>query len=518
MPTNTSSLPDISAVQVLDVQLRQQLMQARELRLAQQLAQAEQLLRSIINSTKQHTQALQAGQVVNIGWKELQAHCTFELAAIASAVNKPEQTLALLQHAVHLQPENPQFCLLLGVQYGQADQDEEAEHWFKQSLQAQPNWEAYYNLGVIYLHQVRLEEAKQAYQSALKLAPAEQGTRILLSLAKALHKLGELSTAINYYQQVLSTPNIDAELYHETQLSLGLALLLKGDYQRAWPLYEARWRIADRSIETPDGVQCPRWQGENLQGKRLLVLDEQGYGDTLQFIRFLPQLNAQACFLRCADPLIPLLQNSLGISTIYSYQAELPECDYYVHLTSLPAILNIGLADLPLATKYIQAPERIWQVPPTGLKVGLVWAGNPGHKNDKNRSCPLEAFSQLWQIDSIHWISLQKGSGQAQLQNTTRTPLIDAGSQLQNFADTASLLQHLDLIISVDTSVVHLAGAMGKACWVLLPFLPDWRWLEQGDTTPWYPSLRLFRQTSAGDWDTPISQIQQALQNLVNKQ
>jgi hypothetical protein len=296
--------------------------------------------------------------------------------------------------------------------------------------------------------------------------------------------------------------------------------LLHGDFEHGWPEYEWRWKTRDFSSGRRPFTQ-PQWDGGSLNGRTILLHAEQGLGDTLQFIRYAP-LVAEAAgniVVECPAPLKRLLRHSLRQVPVLSKGEPLPPFDIHCPMLSLPLACRTTLANIPRQVPYLNADSELaahWQGKLVSqrelLKVGLAWAGNKAHKNDRHRSIELSTLAPLGEVPHVSFISLQKGEPAKQ---ATRAPagitLFDWSNELGDFADTATLIANLDLIISVDTAVAHLAGAMGKPVWTLLPFVPDWRWLLEREDSPWYPTMRLFRQSAPGDWSGVITRVVGAL-------
>jgi hypothetical protein len=268
--------------------------------------------------------------------------------------------------------------------------------------------------------------------------------------------------------------------------------------------------------------QAPLWDGSPLEGRTILVRVEQGLGDTLQFIRYLPlvQRRGGRVILVCQPALVGLLTGSrgLGIERLLAQGDPLPEYDLHVSLLSLPGLLGTTLENVPADVPYLEAepqPVEAWRQrlgSYRGFKIGIVWQGNPDHRMDRFRSTRLAQFAPLARVPGVHLFSLQKGPGAEQLAALTdRFPVTDLGSGLDDFRDTAAVLKNLDLVVSVDTSVAHLAGALGIPVWVALHFPAEWRWLTGREDSPWYPTMRLFRQTSPGQWEDVFRRIAEAL-------
>ena len=268
----------------------------------------------------------------------------------------------------------------------------------------------------------------------------------------------------------------------------------------------------------------PRWDGSSLQGQTILLFAEQGLGDTLHFIRYAPLVKQTGAtvIVQCQGPLLRLLSTCAGIDCLVPEDAEPPGFDVQAPLPSLPGLARTTLASIPAQLPYLSADPELrvrWQEALSGVrdfKVGIAWQGNTGHKRDRQRSVPLLAFLPLARIPDVRLVSLQKGPGREQLyEHPDHLAVLDMADQLGDFADTAALMSNLDLVVTVDTAVAHLAGALGLPVWVALPLCPDWRWLLEREDSPWYPSMRLFRQTTLGDWSGVFDRLTRALRQHV---
>ncbi len=334
-------------------------------------------------------------------------------------------------------------------------------------------------------------------------------------LGKAQYELGDPTAAAKAFRTAANlSENPALSRYHRS-----LALLLAGRFEEGWAEYEERINVPALGHRRYDK---PRWTGEPLNGKRLLVVAEQGYGDMIQFARYLPWLTrfGGSVTLEAPATLIPLLQPVADdITLVPSDDGPRPdsEFDCYIYLMSLSHILGTTETSIPAEIPYIAAPpDRIeaWQseldVP--GFKVGIAWAGRPTHPQDAQRSMNSALLEPLTEIDNVHLFSLQKDKTTRPLSAELSNHLsADFGPQLTSFAETAAIITHLDLVITVDTSLAHLAGALGKPVWILLPYAPDWRWLLQQEGTPWYPTMRLLRQKIAGDWENVVTEMRAVL-------
>ncbi|GAB6052673.1 hypothetical protein JCM17960_14930 [Magnetospira thiophila] len=370
------------------------------------------------------------------------------------------------------------------------------------------------NLGNALRDLDRQPEALAAHREAVRLDPNNGGTWYNMGLV--LQDLGELDEAIACFDRTLQLNPNDGKC----QWDRALAILLTGDLRRGFEAYEARWRLPDTPRHgLPDDLL---WQGQALSGKHIFLHQEQGFGDTIQFIRYVSRLKAQGAevTLACHTALIRLFSNMPEIDHLLA-KGEVPAAyDYHAPLLSLPRVFGTTLDTIPASVPYLVPPAVDGLALPPRLpgarRVGIVWGGSPSHRNDRRRSVALERFIDLAGRPDVSLISLQKGERERDLALTGGGALIAAmGSRLEDFADTAALLGQLDLVITVDTSVAHLAGALNVPAWVLLPFAPDWRWMRGRTDSPWYPSLRLFRQPSPGDWDSLFEQLNRALDETI---
>lgn len=369
---------------------------------------------------------------------------------------------------------------------------------------------AWSNLGNALRAANRLEEARHAQETAIDLSPG--AAQIHYNLGLVYRDLGDLDAAQHSFRR--------AELlgYEKPDLAWdrALTLLLAGDLTAGFDAYESRWALPENS---PRHADIPQWHGEDGGGRSILVHHEQGLGDTLQFCRYVARLAERfdTVVFEAQAPLIPLLADSPGFEevTLVETGGALPPCDVQSPLLSLPRHFNDPPEALFGETPYLSTPSGgpVLRAAPAGhLKVGLAWAGKPSHRNDRNRSIALADFARLLDVTGIAFYSFQIGPAARQIVETGFTGLVhDCSPSIRHYGDTAALVTKLDLLISVDTSIVHLAGALGVSVWTLLPFAPDWRWQLQRDDTPWYPSMSLFRQTSPGEWRETIDRVRHAL-------
>ncbi|MHB1231982.1 MAG: tetratricopeptide repeat protein [Burkholderiales bacterium] len=422
---------------------------------------------------------------------------------------------AALRYAVELEPGHASARNNLGVALKALGRLEEAEPQLREAVRLDPAYsEAYNNLGNVLTQQDRLQEAEHAFRQALLHDPAN--AQAYNNLGIAMQALGAVDAALQCYDTAtLLRPN-----FGQAHWNRALALLLRGDYAAGFEAYE--WGFEAGARPRP-ACGTPPWQGSAEPGKTLLVHSEQGFGDTLQFVRFLRQAKQRVgrLVLSCQPALVALLSHSLikagWADTVIAETATMPPHDYHCALMSLPHVLRVNGA-LGTDTPYLYADTRrtgrmAQAIGGQGLKAGLVWAGLPSHQNDRHRSIGIAPFKALLKIPGVHFYSLQKGPAEAALEEAGML-IANLAPRLDDFADTAAAIAQLDLVITVDTAVAHLAGAMGKPAWVLLPFAPDWRWGLNRSASAWYPTLKLFRQAQRGSWESVFDQMQLALTRM----
>ena len=398
---------------------------------------------------------------------------------------------------------------------------------------------AHNNRGLLLVKLGRRREADASFERALKLAPGNPHVRfnqlmvrpdgdlaeardccrraleerpndldIMTNLAIVLQFSGRYDEARAQYEHALSiVPDHLNALFN-----LSLLLLLQGEYPRGWTAYESRWRLLD--MKKPPFAE-PEWQGEDLHGKTVLLNAEQGFGDTIQALRYIPAVVARGArvALRIDRPLVRLAASLPGDLIITPTKARPPAFDLWCPLLTLPRILDTRIESIPADVPYLHVRSAIaerWRQRLShlaGLKIGLVWAGSPTHVNDFRRSIELERLEPLLGVNGTTFVSLQVGPRAADASKLPAGTITDVSAALTDFAETAGAILNLDLVIAADTAVVHLAGALGRPAWVMLPFSPDWRWLLDRGDSPWYPTLRLYRQPRPGDWSSVIARV-----------
>jgi hypothetical protein len=354
----------------------------------------------------------------------------------------------------------------------------------------------------------------ESFRNALALDPTHALT--LCNLGTFLHNtLDDTAGAVQCYRMALAA-HPDSQI---AQFYMGLQHLVAGDFTAGWQGYEARWCRPEFRNTRPARLQ-QQWRGEDIRGSRILIYREQGLGDTLQFVRYVPMVAALGAevVLKVQPSLVRLLSCicSSAVTIVSSESDEGADAEWQCALLSLPLAFSTQLATIPRDVPYLRAASAAWaqRLPAHGLRVGLVWAGNPKHTRDRQRSIALEQLHGLTRLPGVRFYSLQKGPS-AQDLAASSLPIVDLAGQIEDFADTAAIVANLDLVICVDTAVAHLAGALGKPVWLLVPHVGDWRWLRDRSDSPWYPTMRLFRQPAIGQWEPVLRQIEKELKDLV---
>jgi tetratricopeptide (TPR) repeat protein len=437
------------------------------------------------------------------------AEAWFSLGVLHTMASRLDLACEAYEIAVSHKPSHSQAWNNLALLQHARRQLPAAELSYRRSLMANPDYrDALYNFALLLQQQERILEATVLYEKLLGLHPNFGEAHN--NLGNCYLKLNLVARAKSHYAETLS---LQAS-HREAPWNLGFASLLTGDFHTGWMGYE--YRLAQRDIEAQNW-KVPRWTGEMRPGERILVHHEQGLGDTIQFARYLHHLvrAGMKVDVFAQAPLVPLLARIPGLQTCTADFSSLSPGDWQVPFPSLPYAFRTTLESIPSEIPYLSVePQSVreWaqllQGLPPGFKVGIVWQGNPNHKNDHNRSLPPALLSELSSIPHVHLCSLQKGVPRESIP----AGLTDLGRWFRHFGDTAAAIVNLDLVISVDTSVAHLAGALGKPVWVLLPFAPDWRWLLDRADSPWYSSARLFRQPLPGDWTSVLRQVRSALE------
>jgi len=493
---------------------------------AGQIADAEALYRQILAVEPRHADSLhllgviahQVGkhdaaeglirQAVAINGAAAQYHNN--LGNALRSLKRPAEAIESYRRALDLDPTLPAAHLSLGaLAYEAGDYPAAAANYQSAVAFAPGSAEAHANLANALFQQGLTEDAVEPYRRALALRPEDVSAHANLGLA--LSDLGHLDQAIEHCRRAVALKP-DFSSAHN---NLSLALLLKGDFAAGLAHHEWRWkveglRMGGRRFERPP------WHGEPLEGARILLHAEQGAGDTLQFLRYAPLVARMGgtVLLEVQPELKRLAASVPGASEVVAQGETLPHFQQHCPLLSLMLACGTDLGSIPGDVPYLSPPKALVQQWRARLgqgrhkRVGLVWAGRPEHRRDRDRSLPLSALAALAAVEGVRFFSLQKGPRAAQVGSVTESlALEDIASALGDFADTAAAMAALDLIITVDTSVAHVAGATARPVWVLLPRIPDWRWLLDRDDSPWYPTARLFRQAKPGEWNPVVERV-----------
>ncbi|WP_448205931.1 tetratricopeptide repeat protein [Azospirillum sp. sgz302134] len=429
---------------------------------------------------------------------------------------RAEDALAVYRDVLALRPDLPQVHTGLGNALLERNRGAEAVARFRIAVALRPDDAgACNNLGIALIEQGLPDRADLAYRRALRLKP--DYAEALGNLGIALKEQRRVAEALAAYRRALAL----APAYAEAHWNHGIALLLQGNLRQGWDEHEWRWKCREFT-KANWRLNRPVWSGEAAQGKTILLQAEQGLGDTIQFVRYVPMVQALGwtVVLEVQDSLLGLFGSMPGVTLIPKGQ-PLPHVDACCPLLSLPRALGTTLDRVPATVPYLSTDparvahwkERLGQGPEP--RVGLVWAGNPQFPGDRQRSPRLEGLRAALDVPGVRFFGLQKGPGREDLE---RVPLpasfTDLGPEIRDFADTAAIMENLDLVISSCTGPAHLAGALGRPVWLVLKAVPDWRWLLDRDDSPWYPTMRLFRQSKAGDWASVSERIASELARL----
>jgi tetratricopeptide (TPR) repeat protein len=465
------------------------------------------------------------------------------LGIVLQEQGRPDEALAFFRRAVDLKPASAAFHNNLGNALRQKGQLDEAVEVLERAVNLSPDFaKAHYNLANTLAARGRLDEGMEGFHRVLALDPEFPGTHFRLgnacmqqgrldeagenyrraleldpfhaeshgNMGIVLQRQGRLEEAVARYESAIAL-NPDRPLFH---WNLSLTLLLQGEFPRGWEEYEWRWEyegFPSRAKQIPK----PQWNGEDLDGQTIFLHPEQGLGDTLQFVRYVPLVAARGgrVILECPWSLERLLCRIEGSHIFVGAGGTPDDCDVHSPLLGLPRAFGTALADIPCQVPYLSAPPDLvedWASRLEGYagrKVGIAWAGSSGHVNDENRSIDPAVLKPLMGIPGVSLFSLQVDRDPAAREIMAAGCVVDLAPHLYDFAETAAAIENLDLVISADTAVVHLAGALAKPVWTLLPFAPDWRWMTERDYSPWYPTMRLFRQSKPGDWKDVVDRV-----------
>jgi Flp pilus assembly protein TadD len=476
----------------------------------------------------------------------------------------------LLRPALRLRPDDGEILNLLGAAIWEQGRPAEAEEYFAQAHERLPKDAVILNhLGLSRWDQGRPAEAADCYRRALRLNPglvdAQMNLGVVLSdlgefdealellhgvvrqrpyLADGLQNLGmtlarvnRWKEAVKYYDRAL---NVNPE-YPEVHRNRAYARLYLGDFERGWPEHE--WRLKCRR-HVGYRIDRPHWRGERLRDKSIVLHYEQGYGDTLQFIRYaaLVKQRVGSVFVLCQPRLLRIVARCAGVDLAFDASSFTPDCDVHASLMSLPALLGTTMATVPARIPYLfndpvvldrwrsvladalatkadgggeSSDETTLDAPQKPFLVGVSWQGSPTHLNDHWRSYPMAQLLPLAQLPGVRLINLQVDHGLEQLRGEGgRFPIVELGSRPRDFIDTAAIVSQLDLVIAPDTAVAHLAGGLGVPVWVAISTVAEWRWMIDREDSPWYPTMKLYRQTNLGDWETVFNRMAEDLTRI----
>jgi tetratricopeptide (TPR) repeat protein len=435
---------------------------------------------------------------------------------LGSSLNKlgrHDDAYAQYQVALSLDPHSAQAHFNAGnAQQSRGDFAAAADH-FRQAIAAAPAFaDAHVNLGTALGKLGEYRDAEQHYRQGVAL---NGNATNLVCLGAALGAQGRHDEEEQFYRAALALEPDQPDAHQ----NLAWLYLKRGDYRQGWAEYARRWRASDYEAIAVEGI--PEWRGEPIDGKRVLLVREQGFGDQFQFLRYARVLAERGAIVDVCvrAPLLDIAQRVPGVRRAWTGTPG-GDYDFWISLMSVPSVVGTEVHSIPAAVPYLFADPakvahwraRLAETVGAQPKIGFVWAGSPTFGNDRYRSMPLAALAPLIALNGVAWLNLQKGAAHAQLAALPEAARpLDFTADLGDFSDTAALIANLDLVITVDTAVAHLTGALGKPLWVMLPANSDWRWLENRSDSPWYPTARLFRQTTLGDWAPVVESMRDAL-------
>lgn len=447
----------------------------------------------------------------------LDAECWSNRGLALRGLRRPDEAMDSFRRAIDIVPAHVSALSNLAIVLKEQKQLDEAVRTMTRATELDPaNATLWANFAAIHEARGEYDRMRDLAAHARDLDPTS--AEPLNLLANYAMEGGRYDEALALYDQALALDPVNCN----ANWNLALIWLLHGDFERGWKQFE--WRKRLQSVVFDHGSYAgAEWKGESLEGRDILLHSEQGIGDAIQFIRYASLLKARGArrvYLECPYPIAPLLGGVPALDGVIARGVALPAYDVHANLMSLPGLLATTVETIPATVPYIPVEPRparsAVQVAPGELSVGFVWTGNPGHARDFLRSAPLDAFRPLAAIPGVRLFSLQKGAAaEHQLESHPIAGVVNLAPVLDDFRDTAAVLDALDLVITVDTSVAHLAGALGKETWLLLPHVPDFRWMLERTDSPWYPTMRLFRQPTPRDWATVFSEVEGALRQRV---
>lgn len=430
-----------------------------------------------------------------------------------------DEAIVALRRAVELAPAVSDYALNLALALSDVGRFDEALPLYETAIRLNPDSvSAYTSLGLVSFIQGRMDVAAAAYAKGLAIDPTFPKLRNNAGLLA--YEQGRYDEGREHFREAINS----MPAFSQPKTNWGILELTCGNFQLGWELYENRFDCPDMGIRRYESGE--RWTGQSLAGKKIYVLSEQGFGDTINFARFVPRLvalGAEVVF-ECQRPLLNVLTLNMaqeGLEFLPRGEREPQDCDYWVSLLSLPGIFRVDASTIPPvgpAWRATEASRHLWAARLQHLgypRIGVCWAGSSTHRHDRHRSIALEDFRDMFVGVNAQLISLRRHDG---LRDTGEPAVdqawpavFDPSRLLNDYNDTAACIEGMNLVVTVDTSVAHLAACMGKPVWLMLPYVPDWRWLLERADTPWYPSVRLFRQHTYGDWQPVLAEVRQAL-------
>jgi Flp pilus assembly protein TadD len=416
-----------------------------------------------------------------------------------------------LNRAAALDPKLPEAPYNLGNLAEKRGDDAAAAENFRRAAALRPGfYEAHNNLGAVLLKAGEAEPARESFARAAALRPGD---------AEAHHNLANALSDLGRYREALIACRRASALgpsHAQANFTEAILLLAQGELREGFEKYEWRWKLGTL---VPRAFPVPLWNGEDIAGRTILLHGEQGYGDAIFGLRYAPLVAARGArvVLEVPPPLLRLAGAVPGVAAFVAAGQGLPHFDFACPLLSLPRAFATTLETIPAKVPYLAPPPEAmaqWRerLAGPGFKVGIAWAGSPLHRHDARRSIDIDTLAPLFELDGVRWFSLQTGERAGDLARLPAGRVADLAPHLTDFAETAAAVAHLDLVITVDTAVAHVAGALARPAWVMLRFRPDWRWLIGREDSPWYPSLRLFRQRARGDWGEVVARVRAALE------
>lgn len=463
-------------------------------------SQVEGLCLSILKIEPENTEAL-----------NLLASCMLKTSRLDKAIEYQER-------AVDLAPGNQGHLKNLELIYRKNKQYEKALETIRKALEFAPGNPTYkYCEGLSLCHLWRVEEATEIFKEVVAQQPNH--IKALVMLGNTLQELGRYEEAMDHFNQAFYIDHNNVYVLYNRSL----LLLLMGDFKHGFRGYEARWRQGPPLALPKFVLGKPRWDGKEFHDRKLMIMMEQGHGDTIQFCRYLPYIKelGENISVLCSKNLIELVRPILPEAKWFTHDDPIPEFDTYATMMSLPLLMGTEPDSIPAEVPYLSATEKYkekWKnkIKENGkLKVGLCWSGSKNHPKDHIRSIKSEQIKLLLVNHDVDFYTMEKGRGEDDAKQFTQefANVIEFGSKIEDFSDSAAIIEQMDLIITVDTAVAHLAGAMAKPVWTMLLFNADWRWLIGREDSPWYPTMKLFRQKTRDEWKTVLDTVAQELKN-----